>query len=73
MGHNSHCTQYTNAGMLYWLNVDNWKLLSHNINCAVSLIPGLNKYFSTFYLYPYISQEVRMLELQLGLVVILIY
>ena len=45
MRHSSRCTQYINTGMVYWLNVDNWKMLSHNINCAVSLIPGLNKYF----------------------------
>ena len=43
IGHSSHCTVYTNAGMVHWLNVDYLELLSHNINDVASSIPGHNK------------------------------
>ena len=45
MRHGSHCTQDMNTGVVYWLNVGNWKLLSCNINCAVSAIPGSTSTF----------------------------
>ena len=49
--HSPHCTVHTNAGMVCWLNVDNLGLISHNINWAVSSIPGLNKYFLLLFIY----------------------
>ena len=51
MRHSSHCTVYTNAGMVYWLNADNLELLRHNISDAVSLIPGLNKCYLLLFIY----------------------
>ena len=36
---------------MHWLNVDNLELLSHNINSAVSSIPGLNKHFLLLFIY----------------------
>ena len=47
----SHWTLNRNTGMVYWLNVDNLGLLRHNINYAVSSIPGLNKYFLLVFIY----------------------
>ena len=37
--------------MVYWLSADNLESLSHNINYAVSLIPGVNEYFLLLFIY----------------------